>query len=377
MKSPANAVEWLARVEAGETPTPAGWLPWVEAVPLEALMAAADRLRWRLHPEPTVGYVVDRNVNYSNVCDAVCNFCAFFRKPGDDEGYVLPYERIATKVRETLELGGSGVLMQGGLHPDLPLEWYEELLSRLAADFPGVYLHCFSPPEIWYFHEHFGIPLDTVLARLKAAGLRSIPGGGAEILVPEIRRKITTKCTGEQWIEVMRQAHRLGIPSTATMMFGMMETAAHRLGHLEMIRALQEETGGFLSFIPWTLQPDNTPLGRAFSERQPPEVFLRWLAVSRLYLANIPNLQVSWLTQGIETGRRGLHAGANDMGSIMIEENVITPAGATHRAREQDLIDAIRAEGFEPRLRNAGYQWLEPRPVPGAAVPPTQGVVAV
>jgi cyclic dehypoxanthinyl futalosine synthase len=368
---------WLERVEAGEILPPEAWLPHAEDAPLEELMAAADRVRWRKRPEPYVGYVLDRNVNYSNVCDVVCNFCAFYRKPGDSEGYVLSYEKILEKVRETQALGGSGVLMQGGLHPDLPLEWYEDLLSRIRAE-TGAYLHCFSPPEIWYFHEHFDVPLEEVLTRLMAAGLQSLPGGGAEILVPEIRKKITTKCTGEQWIEVMRVAHGVGLRSTATMMFGTLDGPAHRLEHMEMIRLLQEETGGFLSFIPWTFQPDNTPLGKAFPDRQPPEVFLRWLALSRLYLQNIDNVQASWLTQGIDVARRGLHGGANDMGSIMIEENVITPAGAKHRAEEADLVEAIRAEGFLPRKRDGGYQWLEEVPstegVPDLASPPPEAL---
>lgn len=350
---------WLEAAEAGAAPhDPAAWLPHVEAADLDALMAAAHRVRQRLHPEPVVGYVLDRNINYSNVCDAVCTFCAFYRKPGHEEGYVHDFETIAKKVEETLDLGGSGILMQGGLHPDLTLEWFEDLLRGLGERFPQLYLHCFSPPEIWYLHEHFQVPLDEVVARLKAAGLRSVPGGGAEILVPEVRKKLTTKCTGEQWLEVSRAVHRAGLKSTATMMFGVGETGLHRLQHMEMLREVQEETGGFLAFIPWTFQPDNTPLGRARPDRQPVDVYLRWLAVSRLYLQAIPNIQVSWLTQGVEAGRRGLKGGANDMGSIMIEENVITPAGATHRAQERDLQDAIRAEGFRPRQRNGGYQWL-------------------
>jgi cyclic dehypoxanthinyl futalosine synthase len=352
---------WLQDAERGALETPDAWLPHCEEVPLEPLMEAADRIRWKKRPEPFVGYVIDRNVNYSNVCDAVCNFCAFYRKPGDQDSYTLSYEQIRSKVEETQALGGSGILMQGGLHPELRLEWYEDLLSRLQDD-TGIYLHCFSPPEIWYFHEHFGIPIEEVLLRLKVAGLQSIPGGGAEILVDEIRKKITTKCTGEQWIEVSRVAHQVGLKTTATMMFGTLDEAIHRLRHMEMIRALQEETGGFLSFIPWTFQPDNTALGRAFPERQPPEVFLRWLAISRLYLQNIENIQVSWLTQGLDVGRRGLRGGANDMGSIMIEENVISQAGAKHQAKESLLVGVIREEGFLPRRRDSGYHWLEPVP---------------
>ena len=318
----------------------------------------ADEVRERLHPEGLVSYVIDRNINYSNVCTCVCNFCAFYRPPGHEEGYVLSYDEIFEKVEETLELGGSGILMQGGLHPDLPLDWYTGLMRELKARF-DVHLHCFSPPEILGFQEVTGLSYRDILVALKDSGLDSIPGGGGEILVDEIRRKRRTKCDSQEWLDIMEIAHEVGFPTTATMMFAMGETEGHRLAHLEKIRQLQDRTGGFVSFIPWTFQPDGTPLGRLIPDRLPVDDYLRWLAISRLYLDNIPNVQVSWLTQGIEGGRRGLHAGANDIGSIMIEENVISPAGAKHRADERLLRDTIEAAGFRPIKRNAAYRWLQ------------------
>jgi cyclic dehypoxanthinyl futalosine synthase len=337
----------------------------VSETPLGWLQEQANCLRQELHPDGIVTYVVDRNINYSNVCSAVCTFCAFYRKPGSAEGYVLSYEEIFRKVEETLALGGSGILMQGGLHPSLPLEWYEELLRQLKSRF-RIHLHCFSPPEIHAFSQLTGLSLEAVLQRLKSAGLDSLPGGGAEILVDEVRRKSTTKCTAEQWLSVMETAQGLGIPTTATMMFGMGESTAHRLQHLEKIRALQDRTRGFLAFIPWTLQPDNTPMGRKIFNRVPGDEYLRWLAFSRIYLENVPNLQVSWLTQGIEIGRQALHWGANDMGSVMIEENVISPAGARHQATEELLRNAILSEGFRPVQRKANYVRLEQAREPSA-----------
>lgn len=318
----------------------------------------ADARRARLHPDGIVTYVVDRNVNYSNVCTSVCNFCAFYRPPGDPEGYVLSHDEIARKVGETLELGGSGILMQGGLHPDLPLEWYTELLRGLKSRYT-VHLHCFSPTEIWGLARITGKSYREVLVALRDAGLDSLPGGGGEILVDEIRRKRRSQVNSREWLDVMEVAHELEIPTTATMMFGMGETGEQRLLHLERIRDLQDRKPGFVAFIPWTFQPDNTPLGRILPDRVPLEEYLRWLAISRLYLDNIPNLQVSWLTQGLEGGRRGLRAGANDLGSVMIEENVISPAGARYRANEELLRQTIRESGFLPVKRNAAYRRLE------------------
>jgi cyclic dehypoxanthinyl futalosine synthase len=348
----------LERVEAGERLGSVEYLTVAQDVPLETLQSLADGVRKRLHPDNIVTYIVDRNINYSNICSAVCTFCAFFRKPGSSEGYVLSFEEIFKKVEETLALGGSGILMQGGLHPDLPLKWYEDLLAQLKSRY-GIHLHCFSPPEIYAFTQVFHMSTEEVLRRLKNAGLDSIPGGGAEILVDEVRKKNTNKCNTQQWLGVMEAAHQLGIPTTATMMFGLGETLAHRIEHLERLYQLQQKTGGFVAFIPWTLQPDNTIVGRKISDRLAAEEYLRWLAVARIYLDNIPNVQVSWLTQGVDVGRQGLHYGANDMGSIMIEENVISPAGAHHRATEELLRNSILAEGFQPVKRKANYVRLE------------------
>jgi cyclic dehypoxanthinyl futalosine synthase len=359
MTTLATSTDLAARIERGELLTDAEWLTAVTELPTEELLRLADDLRRRLHPDGVVTYVIDRNVNYSNVCSAVCTFCAFYRKPGSPEGYVLPNEEIFHRVEEMFALGGSGVLMQGGLHPDLPLDYYETLLSELKRRFPSIYLHCFSPPEIINLRDLTGLSTADVLARLKAAGLDSIPGGGAEILVDSFRKRRATKCTGVEWLEVMETAHGLGIPTTATMMFGMGERLEHRIEHLRMLKEVQSRTGGFIAFIPWTFQPDNTPLGRAYPDRVPADEYLRWFALSRLYLDNIPNVQVSWLTQGIDVGRRALRGGANDLGSIMIEENVISAAGANHKATEEMLRGAILAENFRPVKRNAGYHILE------------------
>lgn len=348
--------EWLSCTVSGPSVTESDTV-----FSTDELCQHADALRARLHPHGLVSYIIDRNINYSNVCTCVCNFCAFYRPPGDDEGYVLSYEDIYRKVEETIELGGSGILMQGGLHPDLPLKWYTNLLTELKTRY-GIHLHCFSPPEILGFHEVTGMSYRDILEALKDAGLDSIPGGGGEILVDEIRRKRRTKCDSQEWLDIMAIAHEVGFPTTATMMFAQGETETHRLQHLEKLRQLQDRTGGFVAFIPWTFQPDGTPLGKLVPDRMPVDEYLRWLAISRLYFDNIENVQVSWLTQGIDGGRRGLCAGANDIGSIMIEENVISPAGATHRADENLLRDTIEAAGFRPIKRNAAYRWLEKPP---------------
>jgi cyclic dehypoxanthinyl futalosine synthase len=353
-----TASEVLARLEAGERLSFEEWKIIEESAPTEKLGQLADQLRRKLHPDNIVTYVVDRNINYSNVCVSVCTFCAFYRKPGSPEGYVHDYEEIFQKVEEMLELGGSGVLMQGGLHPDLPLDYYTGLLRELKSRYK-IHLHCFSPPEIDHLAKITGLGVEGVLRELRAAGLDSIPGGGGEILVDEIRRKRRTHCNTQEWLNVMEVAHSMGIPTTATMMFGMGETREQRLLHLERLRKLQDQNPGFVSFIPWTLQPDNTPIGKRFPDRIPPDEYLRWLAIGRLYLSNIANLQVSWLTQGLEVGRRGLHFGANDLGSTMIEENVITPAGANHRATEMMLRDIILEEGFLPIRRRADYVRLD------------------
>lgn len=350
--------ELLARIGERGRLTFDEWKAVEACAPTELLGILADRLRRDFHPDNVVTYVVDRNVNYSNVCVSVCTFCAFYRKPGSAEGYVHDYESIFRKVEEMLDLGGSGVLMQGGLHPDLPLDYYTGLLRELKQRY-GIHLHCFSPPEIDHLAKLTGLGVEGVLRELRSAGLDSIPGGGGEILVDEIRKKRRTHCNTEEWLNVMDAAHSLGIPTTATMMFGYGETREHRLMHLERIRELQDRNPGFVSFIVWTLQPDNTPIGKRFPERIAPDEYLRWLAISRLYLDNIPNVQVSWLTQGLDVGRRGLHRGANDLGSTMIEENVISPAGANHKATEEMLRSVIVEEGFVPCKRRADYVRVE------------------
>ncbi|MEW6127429.1 MAG: CofH family radical SAM protein [Acidobacteriota bacterium] len=348
----------LNRIAAGERLTMEEWRIVDDFAPTEALGKLADALRQQYHPDNVVTYVVDRNINYSNVCVSVCNFCAFYRKPGSSEGYVHDYQTIFEKVEEMIALGGSGVLMQGGLHPDLPLSWYTGLLSELKQRY-GIHLHCFSPPEIDNLAKITGLGLEGVLRELKDAGLDSIPGGGGEILVDEIRRKRRTHCNSEEWLNVMDAAHLLKIATTATMMFGMGENRDHRLLHLEKLRALQERNPGFVSFIPWTLQPDNTAIGKLYPERVKPDEYLRWLAIGRLYLSSIPNEQVSWLTQGLDVGRMGLHYGANDIGSTMIEENVISKAGAHHEATEKMLRDVVIEEGFTPVKRKADYTRIE------------------
>lgn len=338
-------------------------LPVVEHADQDRLLEAAHLRRMQLQPNDIVTYVVDRNVNYSNICTSVCAFCAFYRRPGDSEGYVHSYEEIHEKISETIDLGGSGMLMQGGLHPDLPLQWYTELLEGIQKKFPGFYLHCFSPTEIHGLTQVTGLTAKEVLIALRDSGLDSIPGGGGEILVDEIRKRRRSSCSADEWLGISATAHHLGIPTTATMMIGLGEKLWMRAEHLDRLRQVQDETGGFISFIPWTFQPDNTPLGKVIKERVPADEYLRWLAISRLYLDNIPNLQVSWLTVGMEAGKRGLLGGANDLGSIMIEENVISVAGANHTATEAILREAIESCGFRPGLRNAGYKRLPDRPV--------------
>ncbi len=353
----STTTELLSRASQREHLAPSEWIQLITEIPTEDLRQAADNLRRELHPDNAVTYVVDRNINYTNICFSVCNFCAFYRKPGSPDGYVLSYDEIYRKVEEMIEIGGSGVLMQGGLHPDLPLDYYTGLLSELKQRY-GIHLHCFSPTEIYGMAKTFQMSNTAVLQALKDAGLDSLPGGGGEILVDEIRRKRRTECNSQEWLDVMEDAHKLNIPTTATMMIGYGETLEQRLQHLEKLYQLQSRTGGFISFIPWTFQPDNTAIGKVIPTRLSGEEYLRWLSLSRLYLHNIKNQQVSWLTVGLSDGRRGLHSGANDIGSTMIEENVISKAGANHKATEQMLVNVILEEGFKPMQRKADYTRL-------------------
>ncbi len=328
---------------------------------LHKLGRAAHAVTTRLHPEPYRTYNIDRNVNYTNVCAAVCDFCAFYRKSSDADAYVLPREELYQKIEETITLGGDQILMQGGMHPSLKLEWYEELLRDLKARFPTVNLHAFSPPEIWHFHKLNKLPLEEVLRRLKAAGLGSIPGGGAEILVDRVRKELTkNKAMTDEWLEVMRVWHKLGGRSSATMMFGHVETDEDRIEHLDRLRQLQNETGGFTAFICWTMQPGHKmshfPAVGSFE-------YLRVQAIARLYLDNIPNIQSSWVTQGAKIGQVALFFGANDMGSLMIEENVVASAGTVHYLTLEQIKSSIREAGWEPRQRNVFYQLLDEKPI--------------
>ncbi|ADB14851.1 Radical SAM domain protein [Pirellula staleyi DSM 6068] len=326
---------------------------------LTALGAAADAVTRRLHPEPIRTYNIDRNINYTNICTAVCDFCAFYRKPKSPEGYVLERQDLLKKVEETVALGGDQILMQGGLHPDYKLEWYEELLGDIKRAFPQVNIHGFSPPELHAFTKINKLPIKTVLERLKAAGLGSIPGGGAEILVDRVRKEITRgKVLTDDWLNVMRVWHELGGRSSVTMMFGHVETLAERVEHLERVRQAQDETGGYTAFICWTFQPDHTDL-KHISPAGSFE-YLKTQAVSRLYLDNISSIQSSWVTQGLKIGQLALLFGANDMGSLMIEENVVAEAGTVHYLTLDQMRGAISELGFTPRQRNVHYQLMDP-----------------
>jgi cyclic dehypoxanthinyl futalosine synthase len=389
-----------------------------------------------LHPEPYRTYVVDRNINYANICTAGCSFCNFSVRPDSADAFILSYQQIGRKIEELLAIGGTQILMQGGLVPDesepsghgLSFAWYLDLLRFIKRDYPGIHIHAFSPPEIWAFHQTFGLPLRDVLQRLRDAGLDTIPGGGGEILVDRVRRKISPrKCTADQWLAVMRAAHELGLPTSCTMMFGHIETVAERIEHLRRLRDLQDETGGFVAFIHWPFQPDGTALGRwkprALDDRergsegtrargnkgttdrgiegtrdrgghtgetrssalradapryarpdylpdgkhlQPADAheYLRMLALARLYLDNIPNLQASWVTMGPQIGQLALFFGANDLGSVMMEENVVSAAGTTFRLNEAEIRRLISDAGWQPQQRDQSY-----RPI-GTSRPP-------
>jgi cyclic dehypoxanthinyl futalosine synthase len=314
----------------------------------------ADRVRRRLNPEPRVTFVIDRNINYTNVCTSGCRFCAFSRPPGAAGGYVLDWETLAVKLTELKDYGGSGVLLQGGLNPDLPLDYYLELVSFIKNS--GLSLHGFSPPEISFLAEKTGLSLSDLIQRLMAAGLSSIPGGGAEILVDRVRRQISPhKCGTEQWLKVMRAAHRQGLKTSATMMFGHIETREDRVEHLFRIRELQDETGGFTAFIPWTYQPGGTELKGA---AQGAVEYLKTLAISRLVLDNLPHLQVSWVTQGPKVAQVALKFGADDFGSTMLEENVVAATGVGFRLSRQEIEKLIRASGYQAQLRDHRYHML-------------------
>lgn len=320
----------------------------------------ADAARRRFHSDGVVTYIIDRNINYTNYCTEYCSFCAFYRPlkgPLAKEGYVLPFDVIYDKIRETVEMGGTGVLMQGGIHPDLKIDWFESLFRGIKQRFPKIHLHCLSASEVLGIAEYSGISVEDTIKRLRDAGLDSIPGGGAEILDDEVRQKIARlKCMTDDWLLVHRTAHKLGMRTTATMMFGVGETPEHRINHLQRIYDLQEETGGFTAFIPWTFQPHNTALGgRGWNEATAVE-YLKTLAISRIFLSNFENVQSSWVTQGLKVCQLGLRFGGNDVGSVMLEENVVKAAGTTNCTTEEELRRIIRDAGFRPVQRDTLYR---------------------
>ena len=320
----------------------------------------ADAVRRKLHPEGVVTYIIDRNINYTNLCTEYCTFCAFYapiKGPGRAKGYVLDFEKIYEKIAETVEMGGTGILMQGGLNPDLKIEWFEDLFKGIKQRFPMVHLHCLSASEILGICEFSSISLEECVSRLKDAGLDSIPGGGAEILDDEVRARIARlKCMTADWLAVHRTAHKLGMRTTATMMFGVGETFEHRINHFQHIYDLQEETGGFTAFIPWTFQPKNTALGgRGWDEATSVE-YLKTLAISRIFLSNFLNVQSSWVTQGLKVCQMGLRFGGNDVGSVMLEENVVKAAGTSNCTTEEELRRIIRDAGFVPKQRDTLYR---------------------
>jgi len=327
----------------------------------------ADAVRRRLHPEGVVSYIIDRNINYTNFCTEYCTFCAFYRPlpkagvkdPRAEEGYILDFEKIYEKIAETEELGGTGVLMQGGIHPDLKIDWFESLFTGIKQRFPNIWLHCLSASEILAIAEYSELSLRDTIARLRDAGLDSIPGGGAEILDDDVRHRIARlKCKTQDWVDVHRTAHQLGMRTTATMMFGVGETMEQRVNHFEVVRSLQEETGGFTAFIPWSFQPNYTALGgRGWDEATSVE-YLKVLATSRLYLDNIENVQASWVTQGLKVLELGLHFGGNDVGSVMLEENVVKAAGTSNCTTEEELRRIIRDAGFKPVQRDTLYRTM-------------------
>jgi cyclic dehypoxanthinyl futalosine synthase len=325
--------------------------------PLALLGELADQVRARKHPDGVVTYIIDRNVNYTNICVARCNFCAFYRPVGSAEGYVLGFQDIFRKIDETIELGGGQLLLQGGHNPDLPLEWYEDLFRAVKERYPTFRLHALSPPEVIHLSRMSRLPVSRVVDRLIAAGLDSIPGGGAEILVDRVRKELNCygKASADEWLGVMRAAHHAGLRTTATMMYGTVETPAERIEHLIRLRDLQDETRGFTAFITWSYQPENTELGGAEATGID---YLRTLALARIVLDNFDNLQASWVTQGGKVGQLSLAYGANDMGSVMIEENVVRAAGASYCMDEIEIVRNIENAGFVPKRRNMHYEIL-------------------
>jgi len=354
MQSIANLAD---KVQAGGRLSAAEALDLYRSAPTALLGQLADGVRARKHPDNIVTYIIDRNVNYTNVCVAKCNFCAFYRPVGSAEGYVLGFDELFRKIDETIAVGGVQLLLQGGHNPDLPLAWYEDLFRTIKQRYPSFKLHALSPPEVIHLSRLSQLSVPEVLNRLIAAGLDSVPGGGAEILVDRVRKLLHCygKATADEWLDVMRHAHRAGLRTTATMMYGTVETDEERLEHLLRLRALQDETGGFTAFITWSYQPEHTELGGTEATGID---YLRTLAIARLVLDNFDNLQASWVTQGGKVGQLSLAYGANDMGSVMIEENVVRAAGAAYCMDEVEIVRNIEDAGFAAKRRNMHYDVL-------------------
>src|SRR6476620_10107317 len=346
----------IEKVRAGQRVDAAEALELYRVAPTAVLGQLADAIRRRKHPEGHVTYIIDRNVNYTNICVAKCNFCAFYREVGSPDGYVLGFDELFRKIDETIAVGGVQLLMQGGHNPDLPLTWYEDLFRAIKARYPDFKLHALSPPEVIHISRLSQLPVPAVIDRLIAAGLDSIPGGGAEILVDRVRRLLhcDNKATADEWLDVMRHAHRAGLRTTATMMYGTVETDEERIEHLMRLRDLQDETGGFTAFITWSYQPDHKELGarHGVTAEATGVEYLRTLAIARLVLDNFDNLQSSWVTQGGKVGQLSLAFGANDMGSVMIEENVVRAAGASYCMDEVEIVRNIEDAGFVAKRRN-------------------------
>jgi cyclic dehypoxanthinyl futalosine synthase len=351
------------KVLAGERISAAQALELYQS-PLEALGALANARRdlakqasYNARGREVVTYIVDRNINYTNVCNVYCKFCAFYRTEQDEDHYVLTREQLDQKLDELSAAGGVQILMQGGHHPKLTFDWYLELLRHIREKYPHINIHGFSPPELQHFAHLFGLPLREVISQFKEAGLGSIPGGGGEILVDRVRERISPlKCDSNAWLEVMQTAHELGLNSSATMMFGHVETIEDRVEHLQRLREQQDKSGGFTAFICWTFQPENTVL--KVNRRTGVSEYLRMQALARIFLDNIPNVQSSWVTQGPEIGQVALKYGANDFGSVMMEENVVSSAGTTFRLNSEQIEALIRDAGYEPHRRNNWYELL-------------------
>jgi cyclic dehypoxanthinyl futalosine synthase len=347
----------IAKAEAGSRLDAAEALRLYHEAPTSVLGRLADGMRARKHPDGVVTYIIDRNVNYTNVCVARCNFCAFYRPVGHSDGYVLAFEEIFRKIDETIAVGGNQLLLQGGHNPDLPLAWYEDLFRAVKARYPAFKLHALSPSEVLHLSRLSQLPTTEVITRLIAAGLDSIPGGGAEILVDRVRKLLNcySKSSADEWLRIMGEAHAAGLRTTATMMYGSVETDEERVEHLIRLREQQDATGGFTAFIAWSYQPEHTELGLYEATGVD---YLRTLALARIVLDNFDNLQASWVTQGGKVGQLSLAFGANDMGSVMIEENVVRAAGASYCMDEVEIVRNIENAGFVPKRRNMHYERL-------------------